>query len=123
MPAVIPLVHLTLHGSQYVSCSGSALLVLGVPEELVVSDYTLSNLYSWHYMLGARRRVQKARWMAKFLGVRVEQFYPVIATPPSLLQDTLNYIHEKYHSVPEYLMGKAGLDRPMLNEIQAILLA
>jgi len=98
------------------------LLILGVPEELVISDYTLSNLYSWHHMRGAKKRVQKVEWMSKLLGVRVEQFYPLIASPPSLLQDTLTYLQNAYHSVPEYLMEKAGLDCPMLNEIKAILL-
>jgi len=94
------------------------LLALGVPENTVVADYTLSNLYAPAAIQELRSMLKKLRW----IGFKVEQFYPIIAASAQNLQRTLQYVNDQYQSVENYLLTAAGLEEEDMEKLRQLLL-
>ncbi len=92
------------------------LLALGVPEEVVVADYSQSNRYYDHF----RRYVPLGR--LRLLGVTIEDMYPFLVADPAILRATLAYLAERYGSVGNYLRRQAGLDDETLERLKTNLL-
>lgn len=92
------------------------LLALGVPEAVVIADYSLSNRYYDHF----RRYVPLKR--LRLLGVTVEDMQPFLVADPQILRDALRYLAERYGSVLDYLRQQAGVDDETLEHLKANLL-
>ncbi len=92
------------------------LLALGVPEAVVIADYSLSNRYYDHF----RRYVPLKR--LRLLGVTVEDMQPFLVADPQILRDALRYLAERYGSVLDYLRQQAGVDDETLERLKANLL-
>jgi protein-tyrosine phosphatase len=94
------------------------LMALGVPEETAISDYSLSNLFAPQIIRDVRKRIKPVRWM----GFKVEHYYPLIDAGPFMMRSTLEHIKENYGSVEKYLLHHAGLDQEHLKRLRKNLL-
>ncbi len=80
------------------------LLLLGVPEEKVIEDYTLSNLAAERLIARTRQGLE-----GKFtFCIRVGHLLPMLAAYPELLKAGLQRV-ESYGGVEAYLTGPAGM--------------
>lgn len=81
------------------------LSLLGVPDETIIADYSLSNLgFEYYY----QRFV--ARGQLDLLGVPYEEFSALFIVDPRWMENLLAYIRDRYGTVTDYLVHKAGLD-------------
>lgn len=94
------------------------LRVLGVPENTVIADYSLSNLYFEYFRKITAPVIQRAAQ----LGITEEEMRPLLLAHPNTLQTMLAYIDAKYGSVEKYLRDAAGLEDATLEKIRANLL-
>jgi protein-tyrosine phosphatase len=120
-PTNLPLlVHCTAGKDRAGITTALTLLALGVPEETVVADYTLSNLYAPYHL----RRVIKAYGYrgAPRMGFRIEQFYPMLSTAAGNMEIVIAHIKKQYGTVQGYLTGPAGLTTGDLVQLRANLL-
>ncbi len=82
------------------------LLLLGVPDDVVIADYSLSNLYFDTFFEYGKQVAHRLRWF----GVRAEDLSPLFMANPETLRMTLTHIRTQYGSVETYLRDTAGLD-------------
>jgi protein-tyrosine phosphatase len=94
------------------------LSLLGVPDETIVADYSLSNLGYEHYYSEFIASGQLEGW-----GVPYEEFQPLFVVQPDWMRNLLQHIYEKYGSAEKYLLQKAGLNQQVLESIRKNLLA
>lgn len=117
-PANRPLVIHCTAGKDRTGLTVALLLrALGVPEETVVADYTLSN--NAYGVLAGRLRPEMARLYA--LGFGEVQLRPFLLAEARTLQDALAYLSRRYGSVAGYLQ-RAGLDQDTLDRLREQLL-
>lgn len=116
-PANLPaLIHCTA-GKDRTGITAAVLLsVLGVPDEVITADYSLSN----HYFTTFRQVVQKALpgWLGN-LGISIDDMHVLLTANPAIFQDVLNHIRRKYGSVDGYLREAAGLDDAVIEQLKA----
>lgn len=115
LPAVI---HCTAGKDRAGVISALVLLTLGVPEETVIADYTLSNRFAETFIEEIERRIRKVRW----LGMRTEHFFPMAAARPGVLESTLAYLRETYGSAEGYLTRRAGVPQEDLERLKKTML-
>ena len=86
----------------------SALLLaaLGVPEDTVVADYTLSNLNYDHFYAEAQEKVR----ILSIFGVTADDLQPMILSQPKTMQGVFDHIRQQYGSLETYLSETVGLD-------------
>jgi protein-tyrosine phosphatase len=94
------------------------LSILGVPEETIVADYSLSNLGFDHYF---QEFVEDARHAA--MGVKDIEFQGFFIVRPDWIQNILDHLKEQYGSVERYLIEKANMDPLTIDRIRTNLLA
>jgi protein-tyrosine phosphatase len=94
------------------------LSVLGVPEETIIVDYSLSNRYYDNYFKYAVRLVHGLRW----LGIRPEHLQPLLLANPDNLRAALKHICDRYGSTENYLRQKAGVTDEEIAALHANLL-
>jgi protein-tyrosine phosphatase len=94
------------------------LAALGVPDDVIIADYTLSN----HYYDSVYAFTQRAIRPVAFLGVRVEDLQPLLIADAEKMRFTLEYVREHYGSVADYLRSTAGVDDAMIDRLKANLL-
>ena len=81
---------------------------VGVPEETIVEDYALSAQYLNHLLDQLRRQ-------AKQMNYDAEWYDRLLMCKPETMRHTLEYLTQRYMSVPAYLL-KAGLSQPELDQ-------
>ncbi len=94
------------------------LLLLGVPEETVLADYSLSNLAYEAIHQVMEREMRQVLWV----GMRPAQLYPVLLADPATLRAALATVRERYGSVEAYLCGPAEMRPETLAALRAALL-
>lgn len=94
------------------------LLLLGVPEETVLADYSLSNQAHEAINQAMERDMRQVLWV----GIRPSQLYPVLLADPAILRAALAYLRQRYGSVEAYLHGPAGMKPETLTALRAALL-
>jgi protein-tyrosine phosphatase len=94
------------------------LLALGVSETTAIADYTLSNAAADRFMADYRQPLS----LVRFLGIKQEHFYPIIATPPQMMIFTINHIKRKYGSIENYLTLTAAVSQETLQQLRSCLL-
>ncbi|MGB0388660.1 MAG: tyrosine-protein phosphatase [Ardenticatenaceae bacterium] len=98
--------------------SALLLLALGVPEEVVVADYSLSNLHYAQLSQKVQQRLPQIGWV----GISIDQFQPFLEANPATLRATLAHIRTKYGSVLAYLHHAAALDHEVIARLKDNLL-
>lgn len=94
------------------------LSALGVPDEVVVADYTLSN----YAFASFRQYATKVVKPFTFFGITGDDLYPLLIADAQNLQDTLAYLRLNHGSVRDYLKNMAGIDEPIMTQLEANLL-
>jgi protein-tyrosine phosphatase len=118
-PANLPLLfHCTAGKDRTGITAALLLLALGVPESTAISDYTLSNAAADRFMADYQQPLS----LVRFLGIKQEHFYPIIATPPQMMIFTINHIKRKYGSIETYLTHTACLSQEVLQLLKNTLL-
>jgi len=94
------------------------LSLLGVPEDTIVADYSLSNLGFEHYF---GEFVDERRHAA--MGVKDEEFQGFFIVRPDWIKNVLDHLREQHGSVERYLIEKAKMDPLTIDRIRTNLLA
>lgn len=94
------------------------LLVLGVPEDTVLADYSLSNYYYEDFKIFA----QQAMGLVSSFGLIGDALQPLLLADPTLMRHTIAYIRSEYGSVDAYLHSQAGVDTNTLAGLRRNLL-
>ncbi len=95
------------------------LALLGVPDETIIADYTLSNHHYNDYYAYA----QKAIGRYSVLGIRADDLWPVLVSEPRIMAGTLAHIRERYGSIEAYLQDAAGVTAEAIEQLRAELVA
>ncbi|GAB4482041.1 MAG: hypothetical protein Kow00124_30420 [Anaerolineae bacterium] len=115
LPAVI---HCTAGKDRTGVAIALILMLLGVPDDVIVGDYSLSNRSAPRWIEEARGQINPRHAP----GLRVEQLYPLLGAPPVILENALAHLRGRYGSVEGYLTGPAGLTPADLERLRAALL-
>lgn len=93
------------------------LLICGVPDETIISDYTLTNLTfdESFEILGTIMAEEKE-------GIPKEAIRDFFGVCPSWLKIQLDYIHENYESIDDYLLKNTDLTTEDLYQIRNVML-
>ncbi len=94
------------------------LAYLGVPDDVILADYSLSNRHFQTFVQTGERAIQS---VAR-LGLSVETMLPLFTANPATMAATLDYIRVTYGSVEGYLTDAAGVDRATLDRVRENLL-
>jgi len=97
------------------TCAALILLALDVPEETVIYDHQLSNIYIAELL----PRIYK---MMESYGVNPDDVFPYLTAPKECISAVLGHITKTYGSAVEYLTSKAGVDRHAIEELRRKLL-
>jgi protein-tyrosine phosphatase len=115
-PGHMPLVfHCTGGKDRAGTCAALILLALGVPEETVVYDHGLSNIFIADV-------VNEIYAQFDCLGIDREKISPYFSAPRYCIEAMIGHLNEKYGSPTEYLKSKAGVTAEMLESIKKELL-
>ncbi|MCA9907016.1 MAG: tyrosine-protein phosphatase [Anaerolineae bacterium] len=94
------------------------LLSLGVSEETVLADYSLSNLYYENFKAFARQ----ALGPLGIFGFSDESLQPLLVADPEILRQTFAYVCTKYGSIDAYLRDHAGVSAQTMAALKENLL-
>ncbi len=94
------------------------LALLGVDDETIIADYSLSNAYFEHYAPILEKDIQTLTR----IGFTQAQIRPILLADPAIMQQMLNHIREKYGSVFAYAQEVVGIDMVTLAKIKHNLL-
>jgi protein-tyrosine phosphatase len=91
------------------------LLALGVPEETVIQDHGLSNLYIAAVLETIYDRIRD-------MGVDPDRISVYFTAPPNAMPAVLAHLAAAYGSTANYLVKKAGIDKELLTRLKNELL-
>lgn len=94
------------------------LRLLGVPEQIVISDYTLSN----HAYAFIQKLVAKTIRQLTTMGLKEKDVQPLLDANPRNMQAMLSYIDQHYGSVEDYIRTKVGIAPETIERIKSNLL-
>ncbi|MDX2163765.1 MAG: tyrosine-protein phosphatase [bacterium] len=114
LPAVI---HCTAGKDRAGIASALILLALGVPEEIVLQDYSLSNMFFSSF----REVMDKTITPIKRFGITVDDLRPLLTASPAVMKGALVYIYDRYGSLEGYL-ERAGVTADDLARLKLLLL-
>lgn len=96
-------------------CAALILLSLGVPEQTVIYDHGLSNLY-------IAAVLEKIYEQIRSHGVDPNQVAPYFTAPKNAIVAAVRHIRRTYGSAADYLINKAGVDEKVIAQLKADLL-
>jgi protein-tyrosine phosphatase len=94
------------------------LALLGVPDETIVADYTLSNLFYEQLLESVSA---DARRLAVF-GIQTDDLFPLLTAPEYVLRATFAHIRGQYGSIEAYVLGKGQVTAVTLTHLREKLL-
>lgn len=97
------------------TCAALVLLALGVPQETVIRDHGLSNIFIADVL-------DKIYAQFESSGIDRNRIAPYFTAPRYCIEALLDHLYEKYGSPTDYLKSKAGVTEEMLEEIKSRLL-
>lgn len=97
------------------TCAALILLALGVPEETVIRDHGLSNIFIADVL-------DKIYAQFESSGIDRRKISPYFTAPQYCIEALLFHLNEKYGSPADYLKSKAGVTEEMLEAIRGQLL-
>jgi protein-tyrosine phosphatase len=92
--------------------------LLGVDDETIIADYSLSNAHYDQYYDTLNQDIQRM----SSLGFDVDQRHPLFLAQPQMMADTLAYLRQQYGSIEQYVRQQAGLDEQTVGQIRENLL-
>ncbi len=97
------------------TCAALILLALGVPEETVIDDHQVSNIYIARLLPRLYRQMEKA-------GIDPDALFPYLTAPRQCILAVVDYIMENYGTAADYLIRKAGMRLDEIERLQQNLL-
>jgi protein-tyrosine phosphatase len=94
------------------------LSLLGVSDDIIVADYTLSNRYFSFFHAFAQKSLAPIRW----LQVTADDVYPLLIANAETISATLAYVRAQHGSVETYLRDYAGVDEATQSRLRELLL-
>lgn len=94
------------------------LSLLGVPDEAILADFSLSNQFYAEVQATVQRDAER---LAVF-GLKAGNLRPFLVAHPDSLRTTLAHIRQTYGSVERYVCGRGGLDPATLSQLRTHLL-
>ncbi len=94
------------------------LLLLGVPEQTIIADYSLSN-HHWQVFHDIGAGAIKP---LGFLGIGADDIQPLLVANPDTMRFTLEHIRTHYGTVETYLTTRAGLEADTVEALKVIFL-
>lgn len=91
-------------------CAALILSALGIPREIIMADYLLSNPFIHEVWLKAEKSIRDQ-------GVDPKKLEPFFSAPANVMQSLLSHLDQEFGSVNDFLQRKAGIDQ----DIQAAL--
>jgi protein-tyrosine phosphatase len=107
--------HCTAGKDRAGACAALILLALGVPEDTVIYDHGLSNVYIADALEKINQRIRE-------MGVDPEKVAPYFTAPRNAIVAFVDHIHKSYGSASNYLRKKAGVSIKTLNLLKKHLL-
>lgn len=92
--------------------------ILGVPDAVILADYSLSNRYADVFRAHTEDMVRPL----KRLGMGDSTLVPLFTADPATMAATLAHVRERYGSVEDYLTGAAGVAPETLYRVKQNLL-
>ena len=96
-------------------CAALVLLSLGVPEETVIDDHGLSNLY----IAAVLERIYD---QIRSYGIDPGQIESYFTAPRNSIVAVIDHIRKTYGSAAEYLVNKAGVNEQLIEKLKSDLL-
>lgn len=94
------------------------LTVLGVPDDTILADYSLSNAhFDAIHAMG-----EKAITPLKRFGVTTATMMPLFTANPEVMAATLAHVRETYGSAEDYLITRGGVTPAEIVQVRALLL-
>lgn len=81
------------------------LALLGVPDDIIIADYTLSNLYYDDFYAVGEKLARRAR----LLGITADHLWPLLVAEADTMRQTLEHIRTQYGSIEAYVRDAAGV--------------
>lgn len=94
------------------------LLALGVSEDLVVADYTLSNRNYHDFQRYVKKVLKRLAWF----GITADDLYGLLVADAQVMRAALAHLKAKYGSVERYLTQYAGVQPATIERLKATLL-
>jgi protein-tyrosine phosphatase len=91
---------------------------LGVPDDTIIADYSLSNRYFERFYEHGARAVRSLNR----LGITGEHIKPLLVANPEAMREALGHLDAQYGSIAGYLRDVAGLDDAALARLRERLL-
>ncbi len=95
------------------------LALLGVPDETIIADYSLSNAHFGEYAPTLQKDIRRLTR----LGLSEKQVRPFLIADPALMRATLAFLRREFGSPEAYARDMAGIDDKTLSQIRNNLLA
>ncbi|MCP4750091.1 MAG: tyrosine-protein phosphatase [Proteobacteria bacterium] len=96
-------------------CAALIMLALEVPEETIVHDHQLSNIYIANLLKGIYQRVESQ-------GIDPELIKPFFVAPLNGIVSLLQHLKDSYGSAMNYLENSAGVDKATILQLRQKLL-
>jgi len=96
-------------------CAALILLTLGVPDETVITDHGLSNVY----IAGV---LEKIYARIRSMGVDPQQVSSYFTAPQNAIVAFIDHIRQTYGSAAGYLRKKAGIEQKVIDQLKKDLL-
>jgi protein-tyrosine phosphatase len=96
-------------------CAALILLTLGVPEETVITDHGLSNVYITGVLEKIYARIRS-------VGVDPQQVSSYFTAPKNAIVAFIDHIRQTYGSAAGYLRKKAGIEQKVIDQLKKDLL-
>jgi protein-tyrosine phosphatase len=97
------------------TCAALILLALGVPEETVIEDHQLSNIYIADIMDQINARISA-------YGLDPKKLKPYFSAPKEAIMALLDHLKKQYGSAHDYLSLRAGIDQGVISALKQELL-
>lgn len=118
-PASLPaVIHCTAGKDRTGVAVGLLLSALGVPDETIIADYSLSNLYFESLKASLMENIARLR----IFGITVDDLMPLLTANPTTMRALLDHLRARYGSTETYLRAAAGIDDATLRRLREALL-
>lgn len=119
-PANLPAIFHCSAGKDRTGILAALLLsALGVSEELIIADYTLSNFYYDAF----RKSLEPQAHRLRALHLTLDDLQPMLVSDPAYLEAALKAIRDECGSVETYLVQRAGVSPETLARLREVFLS
>jgi len=115
VPAII---HSTPGKDRVGIASAFLLLLLGVSEDTLIDDYTISNIYFPEILNQAEKRYQEHEFFTSLLNMKAIDLQVFYLAKAETLKKLIQYINNKYGSIDNFLLDKAKIDNATIDSLR-----